>query len=147
MATEGPRSGSHDAPGDVFISYASDDRRAATRLQRDLERFRVPRKLVGTVGVYGVVADRIGRVFVDRTDLSAAPALTDGIVAALARSKALVVLCSRVAADPRRWVNREIAAYRRVRPDGDLDDLAVNPAPADRAEHDIAYGDPLDPHR
>src|SRR5690242_9185092 len=109
----------HDAAQfDVFISYASDDRGAAIALQRELERFRVPRALVGTAGAYGPVPARIGRVFLDRTDLSAAPGLTDGIVAALARSRALVVLCSNAAANPARWVNREIAAYRRVRPDG-----------------------------
>jgi WD40 repeat protein len=106
------------APFDVFISYASDDRGAAIALQRELERFRVPRSLVGTAGAYGLVPARIGRVFLDRTDLSAAPGLTDGIVAALARSRALVVLCSNAAANPARWVNREIAAYRRVRPEG-----------------------------
>ncbi len=105
-------------PFDAFISYASEDRRTAIQLQRNLERFRVPRKLVGTIGQYGPIVRRLGRVFVDRTDLSAAPALTDVIVAALARSKALIVLCSRAAADPRRWVDREITSYRQVRPDG-----------------------------
>lgn len=105
-------------PFDAFISYASEDRRTAIQLQRNLERFRVPRKLVGTIGQYGPIVRRLGRVFVDRTDLSAAPVLTDVIVAALARSKALIVLCSRAAADPRRWVDREITSYRQVRPDG-----------------------------
>ena len=102
----------------IFLSYSTPDRVEAARLQRELERFRLPRSLVGTPGREGPLPDRLGRVFMDRTDLSAAPDITDEIEGELARSENLVVLCSNSAADPKHWVGREIAAYRRLRPDG-----------------------------
>jgi MTH538 TIR-like domain (DUF1863) len=113
----------------VFISYASEDRREAIRLQRDLERFPVPRKLVGEAGSFGTVSPRIGRVFLDRTDLSAAPALTATIVSALGRSEALVVLCSKSAAAAERWVNREIATYRELHPKGRIFAVIIRDEP------------------
>jgi WD40 repeat protein len=102
----------------VFLAYSTEDRREAVRLQRDLEQFRIPRSLVGMPGRFGRVPRRLGRVFLDRTDLSAAQDITEEITAALARSQNLVVLCSNSAADSKRWVGREILAYRRTQPGG-----------------------------
>jgi WD40 repeat protein len=62
-------------------------------------------------------------------DLSAAPQLTAEIADALARSAALVVLCSNSATDPMRWVDREIAAYRRLRPGGRIFAVIVRDEP------------------
>jgi WD40 repeat protein len=113
----------------AFISYASEDRQVAIRLQRDLERLRIPRQLVGTEGRFGPIPASLGRIFLDRTDLSAAPQITEEIANSLRRSAALIVLCSRSAADPKRWIDREIAAYRKLRPQGRIFAVIVRDEP------------------
>lgn len=115
----------------VFLSYSNTDRRDAETLQRALERFRIPKALVGTSGRCGPVPRRLRRVFMDRTDLSAAQDITQEIEAALTRSECLVVLCSKSAASSDRWVQREILASRRVRPAGRIFAIIVRDAPPD----------------
>jgi WD40 repeat protein len=116
---------------DAFLSHSSHDKRMAFQIQRTLERFVVPKKLVGKAGRYGAVPRCIGRVFVDRSDFSASPHVFGEIEAVLARSKALVVLCSKAAASPTGWVNREIETYRRVRADGRIFAIILRDDPPD----------------
>jgi eukaryotic-like serine/threonine-protein kinase len=84
----------------AFISYSHADARWAAWLQSRLERYRVPRHLVGQHGSRGVVPQRLGRCFRDRSELSAGNHLADALKDALRRSRALIVLCSPGAARP-----------------------------------------------
>lgn len=119
-------------------------------MQRDLERFRIPPSLVGKPGCHGLVPKRLGRVFVDRTDLPAGHDLTQELRSALARSRHLVVLCSNAAADPGSWVNREIAAYREVREQARVLAVIVRDKPpecfpSELVRRDSTDGDPVQP--
>lgn len=96
----------------AFLSYSHADARWAGWLQKKLESFRVPRRLVGTDGEYGAVPARIAPVFRDREELASASDLGGHIRAALDASDALVVICS-PAAEHSRWVNEEIRTFRR----------------------------------
>ncbi len=99
----------------AFISYSHRDAVAAARLHRQLERFVVPRRLVGKPGRLGPVPARLSPIFRDREDLPAAESLSAAVQAALAASETLIVLCSpAAAASP--WVAREIQLFRQLHP-------------------------------
>jgi len=83
---------------DAFLSYSHADGRAARRVQRYLERYRLPG---GRARL---------RIFRDDTDLRAG-SLPSELEEALARSRALIVCCSPAAADAR-WVDQEIETFR-----------------------------------
>ena len=97
----------------AFLSYCHRDDRVASWLQRALESYRVPRKLVGTTTGVGEVPARIRPVFRDREDLSSATDLGDTIQQALADSENLIVVCSPEAAASQ-WVNEEIREFARM---------------------------------
>jgi len=97
----------------AFISYSSVDRAVAERLQRALERFKIPAPLRGRDSAYGPLPTRLAPIFRDRSDARAAPDLGAGLSEALADSEALVVLCSPAAARSV-WVEREILEFKRL---------------------------------
>ena len=97
----------------AFISYTRADTDVAIWLLRRLETYRVPRRLVGTRGAYGVIGARLGTFFRDRDELAAAEDLGTVIRGALAESEALIVICSPAAAHSR-WVNAEIEAFQKL---------------------------------
>jgi tetratricopeptide (TPR) repeat protein len=96
----------------AFLSYSHADERWAAWLQRSLERYRVPRRLRQQRA--GLPA-RLNPVFRDREELASSSDLGDSIRNALARSEALVVVCSPAAAKSR-WVNEEIRVFRALAP-------------------------------
>jgi eukaryotic-like serine/threonine-protein kinase len=93
----------------AFISYSHADERWAKRLQRWLERYRVPQRL--RAERQGLPA-RLYPVFRDRDELASSNDLSESIRAAMADSGALIVICSPAAAASR-WVNEEIRQFRR----------------------------------
>ncbi|MGI8561129.1 MAG: TIR domain-containing protein, partial [Luteimonas sp.] len=95
----------------AFLSYSHADARWAQWLLRRLEAFRVPSRLVGTLGAHGIIGPRLGKVFRDRDELPTAGDLGHTIRAALSQSAALVVVCSPDAARSH-WVNAEVQAFR-----------------------------------
>jgi len=97
----------------AFISYSHSDDRWASWLQRALERYRVPKRLVGRDADHGRVPDRLRPVFRDREDLSSASDLSSRIKQELAASEALIVVCSPAAAASR-WVQEEIRYFREL---------------------------------
>ena len=100
----------------AFISYRSTDRVWAKRLHRRLERYRVPRKLVGTVGRLGDVPGHLRPIFRDRDDARPATDLEEVIAEELGRSLQLIVLCTPAAASDLSWVGREIEIFRERHP-------------------------------
>ncbi len=97
----------------AFISYSHADAAWARWLQRSLERYRVPRRLVGSDSPFGPIPARLSPIFRDREDLSTAADLTASIKRELEASETLVVICSPAAARSR-WVNEEIRYFREL---------------------------------
>lgn len=98
----------------AFISYSHSDKAAADRLLRDIENYRVPRRLVGRAAAGGTpIPARVGHIFRDRDELPAAEDLTAEVKKALRQSEFMIVLCSPAAAASR-WVNREIIEFKKL---------------------------------
>jgi len=98
----------------AFISYTDADRVAVAKLQARLERYRLPPRLAKQLGF-----DRIKPVFVDRSEMSAAPDLGDALRDALARSDYLIVACS-PHTPASHWVGEEIDAFRELRGEANI---------------------------
>lgn len=100
----------------AFLSYSHRDARWANWLHRAIETYIVPPHLAGREGAYGTIPKRLRPIFRDRDELAASPDLNERIEAALAGSRALVVLCSPAAACSR-WTDQEIRSFKRLYPD------------------------------
>jgi len=130
----------------AFISYSHVDQAFGRRLHRRLERYVLPKRLVGRETPRGPVPRRVAPVFRDREEFSAAGDLTAEVRAALAASGALIVVCSPAsAASP--WVGREIELFRELHPGRPV--LAAiatgEPAQCFPAALTIAGGAPVEP--
>lgn len=100
----------------AFVSYSHADAKIARRLQRRLERYRVPSRLKDRVrSLDSFAPGRVGRVFRDREDLPAGEDLSEAVRDAIARSEALVIVCTPNAARSQ-WVAREIELFRLLHP-------------------------------
>lgn len=114
---EGP---AHDTPAAsapkywAFLSYSHHDKAVAKRLQRQLETYRVPARLIGRETSQGPVPARVAPVFRDRDELHAGADLKASVQDALSRSRWLIVVCTPDAARSP-WVNREIIEFKRLR--------------------------------
>lgn len=97
----------------AFISYSHAEEEFANWLHKRLEDYRIPRSLVGRVGPAGSQPRRIGKVFRDRVELSAAHDLGGEIRKALERSDALIVLCSQRSAQSE-YVEEEIRYFKEL---------------------------------
>ena len=97
----------------AFISYSHRDTRAAIALQRGLETYRLPSRLVGKRTAMGEVPAYVKPVFRDRDELEAGTDLRATVREALAHSRWLVVLCSPDSARSP-WVNREIVEFKKL---------------------------------
>jgi len=113
----------------AFISYSHRDERWAKWLHRSLERYRVPRRLIGRPTAGGTVPPRVAPVFRDREELPTASDLGRVVGAALEASAALIVICSPAAAQSR-WVNEEIRTFQRLGRHGRIFCLIVDGDPA-----------------
>jgi FOG: WD40 repeat len=97
----------------AFISYSHANETEATWLQRTLERYSVPRALVGKQTDVGPLPKKLFPVFRDRDELSAAGSLPETIDAALQQSRTMIVVCSPHAARSR-YVDEEIRTFKRI---------------------------------
>jgi hypothetical protein len=106
----------------AFISYSSHDARVARWLQRAIETWPVPRRLVGAPTPAGPAPRRFSPLFRDRSELAAEADLATRLTAALEASAYLIVVCSPQAAASR-WVDEEIRQFRDLHGPGRI--LAV----------------------
>jgi len=97
----------------AFISYSHADEKIAAATHKLLERFRVPRALVGRETECGKVPARIRPVFRDQEEFPASADLGRAIRAALAAARTLVVICSPRSARSR-WVGEEIRHFKQL---------------------------------
>ena len=100
----------------AFLSYSHKDSEIADWLHGALEKYRVPRTLVGRETSRGTIPAGFSPIFRDRHELAASGDLGHTIREALAESRCLIVLCSPEAARSR-WTNEEIFAFRKAHPD------------------------------
>jgi len=98
----------------AFVSYSHADAAMAKKLHRKIETYKLP-KLLRTAQSVAGQNGRLGQIFRDREDLPAALDLSESVKKALARSEALIVLCSPSAKDSP-WVAKEIELFRELHP-------------------------------
>ena len=97
----------------AFISYSHSDRKIAADLHRRLERFPVPRALIGRATQFGKVPRRIRPIFRDQDEFPASADLGRSIRKALRAAHTLIVVCSpRSAASA--WVGEEIRYFKQL---------------------------------
>jgi len=89
----------------AFISYCHDDETWAKWLHKSLESYRPPK----SSNIY----EKLTPIFRDRDELAASGDLSRSILAALAESENLIVVCSPAAARSQ-WVNEEVKEYKRL---------------------------------
>ena len=94
----------------AFISYNHRDRSWAAWLHRELERYRVPKALIGRDSPIGPLERRLPPVFQDREELAASSDLAGSVREALSQADSLIVICSTSGAQSR-WVNEEVKAF------------------------------------
>ena len=97
----------------AFISYSHGDKQWADWLHKELEHYRVPKRLVGTNGGDGPVPERLFPIYRDRAEFSAAADLSEHIRTALQQSSHLIVICSPHSAKSV-WVQNEILEFKRL---------------------------------
>src|SRR4051812_20389762 len=97
----------------AFLSYASGDAAFVKRLHRQLETYRLPRRLLGASAAIDPMSRRLKPIFRDGDEFSAAFDLTTAITDAVTSSDALVVICSPRSAVSK-WVGLEIELFRRL---------------------------------
>ncbi len=93
----------------AFISYSQKDSAEAGKIQSWLESFRLPK----AVAAPGKDDRKLGRIFRDKTDLTASPEVWPALQAKIAASEYLIVLCSPNAAQSD-WVDKEIRHFRET---------------------------------
>jgi len=103
----------------AYLSYSHRDEADAKWLHDALERYRVPRALVGRPGPHGPSPACFAPVFRDRQELAAADDLATRIRAAIEQSRFLIILCSPAAAGSH-WTNQEIVTFKRLHPAGTI---------------------------
>ena len=112
----------------AFLSYSHQDAKVCEWLHRELETFRVPRRLVGLDTREGKTPTRLFPVFRDRDELPGSSELGKNLTEALAQSRYLIVICSPAAARSR-WVNEEIRQFKMMGGEGKILALIVDGEP------------------
>lgn len=102
--------------------------------------YRVPRALVGLEGDFGTVPARLSPVFRDEDELAGAAQLGPKLEGALARSRALVVVCS-PAARASQWVDNEVRTFKRLNPDAPVFAVIASGRPGE--DEDACFPDAL----
>lgn len=97
----------------AFISYSHRDRKWGEWLHRELETFRIPKRLRRVASRHGALPEKLFPVFRDREELPVSADLGRNIEEALRLSRFLIVICSPGAAQSR-WVNEEILTFKRL---------------------------------
>lgn len=112
----------------VFLSYNRSDGKAAQRVQRWLEAYRLPRRLQGGGPAFVDSGRKLLPVFRDIEEMRVAPDLSEALAEGIRASAYLVVLCSPAAAGST-WVAREIDMFRACNGDDCILPLLLSGTP------------------
>ena len=112
----------------AFLSYSHRNRAETEWLHRALERYHIPKKLVGKETAKGPVPARLIPIFRDRDELSASADLGNELRAALANSDHLVVVASPASAKSV-YVQEEIRAFKEMHGEARVFALIVDGEP------------------
>lgn len=112
----------------AFISYSRQDRKWAAWLHRQLETYRVPKRLRGRATPDGPLQRRLLPVFQDRAELASGTDLGASLRAALADAASLIVICSPHSAKSR-WVNEEVKTFVALGKAANIQCLIVGGSP------------------
>lgn len=122
----------------AFISYSHADAKWGRWLHRTIEKYRLPRKLVGTPSYHGgAVPSRLFPVFRDREELASVSDLNTAVEKALAESASLIVVCSPASAAST-YVNKEIAYFKSLEQANRISCLIVDGEPNASDQPEIA---------
>jgi hypothetical protein len=119
----------------AFISYSHSDTRWGDWLHRKLERYRVPRGLVGKPSPDGRVPRRLCPIYRDREESPVSSDLGATLKNWLERSRYLIVICSPRSAQSH-WVNEEVRYFKARHGEGRVLCLIVEGEPATASETD-----------
>lgn len=121
----------------AFISYrhAPLDSKVAGTIQRELERYRIPKAIRQQTGF-----KRIDRIFRDKEELPITSDLNDDISTALANSDHLIVICSTVTKESV-WVEKEIENFLKTHSKKQVLTVLVSGEPYDVIPEILLYDD------
>jgi len=94
----------------AFISYSHEDEAFSSWLQKELEKYKIPKKLRED---YPNLPKSLYPIFRDRYELNSGDDLEVEIPKALKNSDALIVVCSTKSANSK-WVNKEIIDFKMM---------------------------------
>ena len=113
----------------AFISYSSHDRKFAAWLHRELEAYRLPKRLAEPAEG-ALRGGRLKPLFHDTWELNAHHDLPQALREAIAQSQSMIVICSPGAAKSD-WVGREIELFRALHGDAPIRAALVEGEPED----------------
>jgi len=94
----------------AFISYSHDDEVFGSWLHKELEKYKIPKRLHKD---YPNLPKALYPIFRDRYELNSGDNLGEEITKALENSNALIVVCSKSSANSK-WVNKEIIDFKMM---------------------------------
>jgi len=94
----------------AFISYSHDDEEFGSWLHKELEKYKIPKRLKED---YPHLPKTLYPIFRDRYELNAGDDLGVEILKALEKSDALIVVCSTKSSNSK-WVNKEIIDFKMM---------------------------------
>jgi tetratricopeptide (TPR) repeat protein len=97
----------------AYISYNHADKAIAGWLHRQLESYRIPKRLQERDSPIGLLGPKLPPIFRDREELASSADLAKSVRDALDQSATLIVICSPDGAQSR-WVNEEVRTFRAL---------------------------------
>jgi len=94
----------------AFISYSHDDEQFGSWLHKELEKYKIPKRLYDD---YPNLPKSLYPIFRDRYELNSGDNLGEEITKALQNTKALIVVCSKSSSNSK-WVNKEIIDFKML---------------------------------
>ena len=109
----------------AFISYSHEDEEFGSWLHKELEKYKIPKKLRED---YPNLPKTLFPIFRDRYELNAGDDLGIEIPKALKNSDVLIVVCSTDSANSK-WVNKEIVEFKKLHGENKIFPIIVNGEP------------------
>ena len=122
----------------AFICCSNDDEKWGKWLQQALQRYKVPKALIGKVARDGIIGKNVGAVFLDNQEQADTTNIGAQQRAKLADSSYLLVICSPAAAKSQ-WINEQILEFKRLGKEAHILCFIVDGEPNAAEKPDIAH--------